>query len=132
MYLLISLLKILDVLMIKKNFLETKLKSIVAHGGQNEIQFVRLFNSEEFQSHWHFVDYAIVPPGSSIGEHRHQDNEEMYIILEGHAIMRINDQDYEVKTGDLILNCFGWKHGLRNESSRDVKILVVEVGITQK
>jgi glyoxylate utilization-related uncharacterized protein len=117
---------------IKKNVFETSLKSVVAHGGQGKIQFARLFNSEEFQSPWHFVDYAIISPGSSIGEHRHGANEEMYFILEGRAIMRINDRDYEVKPGDLILNRSGWKHGLRNESSTDVKILVVEVGIFQE
>jgi mannose-6-phosphate isomerase-like protein (cupin superfamily) len=117
--------------MIRKNVFEMPLEPVLAHEGQGYIQFNRVFQSEEFESPWHFVDYAVIPPGSSIGEHRHGADEEMYFVLEGRAIMRINDQDYEVKPGDLILNRSGWKHGLRNESSNDVKILVVEVGIAK-
>ena len=66
-----------------------------------------------------------------IGEHRHGKNEEIYFILEGQAKMTINGQDHEVKPGDFILNRAGWEHGLRNESSGNVKILVIEVGIEE-
>lgn len=118
--------------MIIKNIFDAPIESVVAHEGQGYIQFARVFHSEEFESPWHFVDYAIIPPGSSIGEHRHVKNEEMYFILEGHATMRINDQDYQVKPGDLILNRSGWKHGLRNESLSEIKILVLEVGISER
>lgn len=108
------------------------LDDVIAHGGNGHIRSTRAFSSDEFESLWHFVDYAIIPPGSSIGEHRHGNNEEMYFILEGRATMRINGQDFEVKPGDLILNRSGWKHGLRNESSIEVRILVVEVGISEE
>jgi mannose-6-phosphate isomerase-like protein (cupin superfamily) len=53
----------------------------------------------------------------------------MYFILEGNAIMTVNDEEREVKPGDLILNRAGWRHGIRNEGVVDVKMLVVEVGI---
>ena len=43
--------------------------------------------------------------------------------------MTVNGQAHEVKPGDFILNRSGWTHGLRNESSQEVKLLVLEVGI---
>ncbi|MDI6792720.1 MAG: cupin domain-containing protein [bacterium] len=44
-----------------------------------------------------------VPPNSSIGLHKHEENEEMYFILEGRGIMTVNNEEMEVSTGDLIL-----------------------------
>jgi mannose-6-phosphate isomerase-like protein (cupin superfamily) len=118
--------------MIRKNIFEVPLESVIAHEGQGYIQFKRMLHTEEFEGSWHFVDYAVIPSGCSIGEHRHGRNEELYFILEGRAIMRINNQEYEVKPGDLVLNRSGWKHGLRNENSSEVRILVVEVGISEE
>jgi mannose-6-phosphate isomerase-like protein (cupin superfamily) len=115
--------------MILRNVFEAKLEQVTAHEGTGKIQFYRPFNSDDFESPWHFVDYAIIPPGASVGLHPHGDNEEMYFILEGNAIMTVNDEEREVKPGDLILNRAGWRHGIRNEGVVDVKMLVVEVGI---
>ena len=115
--------------MIVRNVFEANLEQVTAHKGNGKIRFCRPFDSSDFESPWHFVDFALIPPGTSVGLHRHGDNEEMYFILEGHAIMTVNDQEREVKPGDLILNRAGWTHGIRNEGAVDVKMLVVEVGI---
>ena len=112
-----------------ENVYETPLESIIAHAGQGAIQIGRMFQTEKLQGTWHFIEYLVVPPGVTIGEHRHGANEEIYFILEGHARMKINGQEYEVKPGDFIVNHAGWEHGLRNESANEVKLLVIEVDL---
>jgi quercetin dioxygenase-like cupin family protein len=114
-----------------ENVFETPLESIVAHEGNGSIQIGRIFHHEKLEAPWHFIEYLVVLPGVTIGEHRHGKNEEIYFILEGQAKMTINGQEHEVKPGDFILNRAGWEHGLRNESSAEVKILVIEVGIEE-
>ena len=72
-----------------ENVYETPLESIVAHEGQGAIQIGRLFQTEKLEGTWHFIEYLVVPPGVTIGEHRHGANEEIYFILEGHARMKL-------------------------------------------
>ena len=99
------------------------------HEGKGSIHFLRVFESKDFESNWSFVDRSILPPGSSIGLHKHGQNEEMYFIIEGKGIMTIDGKEREVKEGDLILNKANGTHGLRNESNEVIKILVIEVNI---
>jgi mannose-6-phosphate isomerase-like protein (cupin superfamily) len=115
--------------MIVRNISEIKLQSVRAHNGEGIIGFCRLFTEEDFDGPWHFVDFAVVPPGSSIGIHQHGNNEELYFVLSGEGKMSVNGEEYAIRSGDLILNKVGWSHGLRNESGEDISILVVEVGV---
>ena len=87
-----------------ENVYEAPRESIVAHEGQGSIEIGRMFQTEKLEGTWHFIEYLVVPPGVTIGEHRHGANEEIYFILEGHARMKINGQEHEVKPGDFIVN----------------------------
>ncbi|MDI6734837.1 MAG: cupin domain-containing protein [bacterium] len=114
--------------MIVKNIKNIEKQSIGSvHRGEGVINLCRPFIAEDFESDWNFVDFAIIPPGSSIGIHKHGEDEEMYFILEGRGIITVNGEEREVCSGDLILNKPGWSHGIRNESKEEIKILVVEV-----
>jgi len=115
--------------MIKKNIYQIKKEMKVAHNGTGSISFSRSFFKNDFQSNLSFIDYVEVPPGASIGFHRHGNNEEIYFIIEGQGIMTTNDDKYSVSSGDLILNRPGWSHGFENTTLELTKILVWEVGI---
>ena len=95
------------------------------HGGKDSIHFFRIFESKDFESNCSFVDRSILPPGSSIGLHKHGQNEEMYFIIEGRGIMTVDGEEREVKEGYVVLNKANGTHGLRNESNKDLKILVI-------
>ncbi|RYY17527.1 MAG: cupin domain-containing protein [Chitinophagaceae bacterium] len=49
-------------------------------------------------------------PGDDIGSHVHQDMDEYYFILEGKAMMQVQDQTYQLKKGDFILVTAGSAH----------------------
>ena len=112
-----------------ENVYETPMESIIAHEGNGAIQIGRIFHNETLEGPWHFIEYLVVPPGVTIGEHRHGNNEEIYFVIEGQARMTVNGQEHQVKPGDFILNRAGWEHGFHNEGSEAVKLLVIEVGI---
>jgi len=105
------------------------LETVAAHEGEGKILFNRVFGEQAFQGPWNFVDYAVLPPGASIGIHAHGDNEELYLVLQGEGIMHLDGEEFPVKEGSVVLNRPGGTHGLRNESQDLLKIFVVEVKI---
>lgn len=115
----------------KSNFFSTELKNVRAHNGQGAIRFSRIFDNESFQTNCHFVDYAIIPPGASIGIHRHDHSEEIYIVMSGSAQMTLNNTLIDVHPGDIIVNPVGGVHGLVNDGEIEVQIVVVEIGATK-
>ena len=115
----------------KNNLFESSLKKIVAHSGENTISFARIFDSDTFQTNCHFVDYAVIPPGASIGIHRHERSEEIYIVLDGSALMTLNDVPTRVRRGDIIVNPVSGTHSLVNTGEIDVHIVVVEIGTSK-
>jgi mannose-6-phosphate isomerase-like protein (cupin superfamily) len=113
-----------------KNFLDEPLKpNENCHGGTGVLQHVELFKKDEFKSNLRFINYTILPPGTSIGEHKHGNNEEAYVILEGNGIMSLEDEKYDVKPGSVIINKPYGTHGLLNNGSKDMKVLVFEVAM---
>lgn len=112
--------------MIKKNLYKFKYtEEPNCHGGEGTLKFRRILE-KEFQSHISFFDYTILPPGTTIGFHKHVDSEEVYFILKGKGMMRVDNEEVEVSDGDVILNPSGSSHGLKNHSAQDLEILVFE------
>ncbi|AGC68710.1 mannose-6-phosphate isomerase [Thermoclostridium stercorarium subsp. stercorarium DSM 8532] len=109
------------------NFYEKEPKFTTSHSGKGIVRDVVLFNENDFQTNLRFFRYMVLPSGSSIGFHKHGDNEEIYVILDGNGIMKVNDDEIEVKPGDVIVNQPFDSHGLVNNSEGDLKILVFEV-----
>ncbi|RYY09137.1 MAG: cupin domain-containing protein [Chitinophagaceae bacterium] len=57
-------------------------------------------------------------PGESIEPHVHPDMDEHYFILQGTGTMRINKDNYSLKSGDFILVTAGSEHELHCENNR--------------
>ncbi len=51
----------------------------------------------------HSVGYVILPPNCSSPPHCHPEAEETYYILKGQPTMYINDKEYFLSPGDVIL-----------------------------
>jgi mannose-6-phosphate isomerase-like protein (cupin superfamily) len=97
-----------------------------AHGGAREISFARVLSRSK--GPLRFIDLSVLPPGSDIGCHTHEpDNEELYIVLSGKGVMTLDDREIEVGPGHVILNRPGGTHGLRNIGDEELRIVVIEV-----
>ncbi|WP_438447178.1 cupin domain-containing protein [Gorillibacterium sp. sgz5001074] len=115
--------------MIVRNYLEAPLHTASSHKGKGEVRSVKLFSEEDYASKLKFFYYMELPPGTSIGYHTHKENEEVYVIVEGHGVMTVNGEERPVKPGDVLLNKPGWSHGLENRSDEVVKVLVYEADL---
>ncbi len=100
-----------------------------SHGGDGPVALYEIWDRSEFASNVDFLDRVVVPPGSTIGVHRHGDNEEMYVVLSGRATMTIEGEPVTVEAGDMILNPAFGEHGLVNDSDADIDILIIQVGM---
>ena len=115
-----------------KNFLATdKQLQKKSHGGTGSVELYEIWESLDFKCNVDFLDRVVVLPGSTIGFHKHGNNEEMYIILSGNGLMKIEDDEVAVSKGDMILNPAGGRHGLTNNSGQNINILVIQVGINK-
>ena len=108
------------------NFERCTFQRVRAHGGAREISFARVTERED--TPLRFIDLTVLPAGTDIGPHTHtQDNEEIYVILSGTGRMTLDEEEFDVGPGDVVLNRPGGTHGLRNTSDQEMRIVVVEV-----
>jgi mannose-6-phosphate isomerase-like protein (cupin superfamily) len=115
-----------------KNFLTTyKQIQESSHDGKAVVNLYEIWCNSDFKSKVDFIDRVVVPPGSTIGFHKHGENEEMYVVLEGQGLMQIEGDEIAVNKGDMILNPVGGSHGLVNNSREDIDILVIQVSINE-
>jgi len=110
-----------------RNFLTMPAASFVCHDGEGEVDSVTVYGKPDLDSALQFLHYTVVPPGASIGLHRHGNDEELYIVLEGTGVMAVDGTKTPVAKGDAILNKPFGEHALYNTSPTDaLKILVLE------
>ena len=65
----------------------------------------------------------VLKPGSAIGYHL-QNEDEIYYIVSGNGIMKMNDSTFNVKAGDAILTRPGSSHGLQQTGKEDLVIIL--------
>ncbi len=71
-----------------------------------------------------------LPPGTSIGEHVHDETEEIYFILSGVGMMTLDGTPREVRAGDVVLTQPVARHGISNPGPADLEVLIVEVAVS--
>ena len=114
--------------MIKNFYQATPKTADKCHGGEGTIRIVEIF--KEFATKMRHFHYTVLPPGTSIGSHKHGNDEEFYVVLEGTGEMEEDGVKQAVGAGDVIMNVPYGRHGLVNTSSTDdLKILVFEVKV---
>ena len=115
--------------MIIKNVYEVKREKVTGcHEGKGTVLYCSIFRDETFDTNCHFIDWLFVPKGTSIGIHPHLNEEEIYFICKGEGIMTVNDEEKEVKKGDVVVAKAGDTHGLRNEKDENIELFVFQVG----
>jgi len=72
------------------------------------------------------IGYLTLEPGESIGYHKHENNEDAYIIISGEGTFKDADGiEYPVKAGDVTIVRGGQSHGLTNTGKENLVILDV-------
>lgn len=103
------------------------------HDGNGAIAWVGVLDGESpGGNRLRFIHDDILPPGTSIGIHRHTSDQEYYYIVSGRGIMTLDGREYEVAAGDVTAVFPGGSHGLENRSDSDIRVIVINVdgGVT--
>ena len=112
-----------------RNFLSCNKELESSHDGVGSVEVQHVFERADFQGAWDHALRVVMPAGTSIGAHTHEQNEEMYIILRGKGLMLTNGQEQRVGPGDMILNPPGGTHGLANDSDSDIELLIIQASL---
>jgi hypothetical protein len=59
-------------------------------GGEGVCHWKMLLYGMHLGHPWHTVEFVVIPPGASCGEHTHSDTEEIYYLLSGRATMYLD------------------------------------------
>jgi mannose-6-phosphate isomerase-like protein (cupin superfamily) len=98
------------------------------HDGQGALDWIEVLNGEDLKGKGlDFIHDDILPPGVSIGKHKHTDDEEYYYILSGNGLMTLDHEKFEVSGGDITAVYPGGEHGLENTGCEDMRIIVISV-----
>ena len=71
-------------------------------GGQGTVAVKHLLNPDEMLGKGRLFAQNTIPPGASIGLHRHQGDSEAYYVIEGSGVYRDDDQSFTIGAGDLL------------------------------
>ncbi|MBD3421929.1 MAG: cupin domain-containing protein [Chitinivibrionales bacterium] len=110
--------------MLLKNMLTERPLNERCHDGAGRVINRRLFRQEDFTTKLASFIRTEIPPGSSVGCHHHPHDEEVFVILEGEGILTVNEKEFVVGAGDVIVNQPGDSHGLKNDATKKIVILV--------
>jgi mannose-6-phosphate isomerase-like protein (cupin superfamily) len=64
--------------------------SKAVHGGAGQIAFYALFDEHTLDANLQFLHRGVIDPKSGIGQHFHNQCEEMFVILDGEAQFTID------------------------------------------
>ena len=72
------------------------------------------------------ISWTTLPPGASIGVHKHEKNEDAYIVIAGSGVFIDADgRETPIRAGDVTIARKGESHGMRNTGSEALVILDV-------
>ncbi len=97
------------------------------HDGLGSILFSRLLTAHDFASPIDFVDFTVIPAGSTVGLHPHEGNEELYLVVRGEPLVAVEGETRRLRQGDVAVVRSGQHHGLVNDSDHEAAIFVVQV-----
>ena len=94
-------------------------------GGDGQVTITRFLEPGEFAGKSRLIGKIHLEPGCSIGEHVHENEEEIFCVLCGTAEYNDNGSVVTLHAGDSCVVLGGQKHGVANRSSEPVDLLAV-------
>ncbi|SBW11943.1 Cupin 2 conserved barrel domain protein [uncultured Alphaproteobacteria bacterium] len=93
--------------------------------GTGVVTVRHLLEAEELLGKGRLFAHNVVPPGASIGVHRHTGDAEAYYFLAGRGRYTDNGSAYEVVAGDLTFVSEGDLHGIENTGDAPLEFVAL-------
>lgn len=84
--------------------------------GDGTVSITHMVEKEDMRN-CRLMSIIELPVGAGIGEHRHDNETEYYIILRGEGIVGAQDGEKPVHAGDIVVTGNGESHSIRNIGS---------------
>ena len=94
-------------------------------GGPGAVTIAHFFEKEEFGARTRLCARLTVPPGAGIGEHRHEGEDEVYLVTRGSGLLCDGSCESRVSTGDAILTGKGQSHSVRNDGTEPLEMVAM-------
>ena len=95
-------------------------------GGNGTVRIEHLFEpGTELKTPTRLCAKLYLEPGVSIGFHRHENEEEIFVIVKGQGEIDDNGTSRQVAAGDSVLTGNGAGHAVKNTGSETLEILAV-------
>jgi len=92
-------------------------------GGSGQALVTEMLNIGEYTGNARLFATITLEPGSSIGEHVHENEEEVFYIIEGTALYNDNGEDVTLNTGDSCICLAGQRHSIANVAESGTLII---------
>jgi len=94
-------------------------------GGKGSVTLEHWFRPEAFGAKVRLCTRMTLAPGSSIGSHTHEGEDEVYLVLAGCGLIQENGEWVPIRTGDAILTGKGGTHGVENTGTEPLVIAAI-------
>jgi mannose-6-phosphate isomerase-like protein (cupin superfamily) len=91
-------------------------------GGKGTVEIQHVFRQEELKGKARLFARMTVAPGSSIGYHVHEGEEEIFYILSGSGLVVEQDVSTRVGPGDAVLTGAGG-HSIENQGDTPLELV---------
>jgi mannose-6-phosphate isomerase-like protein (cupin superfamily) len=95
-------------------------------GGEGTAIFTGLVPPERAR-HIKLFSEVRLPPGASIGYHKHEGETEYYVFMSGTGVVNDNGNTCTVRPGDVTITGSGESHSLGNNGSEDLVLYALIV-----
>ena len=100
------------------------------HGGKGSVQYRLAMPPEAFLTNGAYVDHLALPPGTSVGRHKHEGVEEVYYVMSGKGIALLSptirrsrageEETAPICEGDAVPILLNEVHSFVNNSEQDL------------
>ena len=110
----------------KADSMQTVIKAQL-RGGNGDAELTHLFDAQDIAGKAKMCARIVLQPGCSIGEHTHDDDGEMYIILSGKGMVNDNGTPKEMQAGDAMWTTNGEAHSIINHGNEPLVMLAIVI-----
>lgn len=111
--------------MIKRKEEMTSDIKVNMRGGDGQVVVTPVLDKGEYQGHSRLIGTLVLEPGCSIGTHVHENEEEVFYIIEGQATYDDNGETVILNAGDSCVCLASQAHSIANRSNETLKVFAV-------